>query len=69
MSLQSSTVNIRIYYWIDTSKSKVKAHHLILKSEVTVKILDELNKQGIYLPADIIEIKNYNSQAILTNKS
>jgi len=67
--LAASSVNIRIYYWIDTSKSKVKAHHLILKSEITIKILEELKNQGIYLPADLIEIKNYNDLPILTNKA
>ncbi len=66
--LAASTVNIRIYYWIETSKSKAKSLHLVLKSEVSIKILEELNKQGIYLPADIIELKNYNSQAILTKQ-
>ena len=67
--LSVSTVNIRIYYWIDTSKSKVRTHQLSRKSELTQKILDKLKKQGIYLPADIIEIKNYNDQTILTNMS
>lgn len=66
--LAASTVNIRIYYWIETSKSKAKSVHLVLKSEVSIKILEELKKQGIYLPADIIELKNYNSQAILTKQ-
>lgn len=67
--LGASAVNIKVYYWIDTSKSKVKSLHMILKSELTVKILDEMKKQGIYLPGDIIELKNYSDQAILTNKT
>ncbi|PKQ63856.1 hypothetical protein BZG02_07500 [Labilibaculum filiforme] len=66
--LGTSTVNMRILYWIDTFKSKSKAYHLQIKSQILIKIVEDLNKNGIYLPADIVEIKNYNDQIIQTNK-
>jgi small-conductance mechanosensitive channel len=66
--LATSTVNMRILYWIDTFKLKSKAHHLQIKSQILIKIVEDLNKNGIYLPADIVELKNYNNQPIQTNK-
>jgi len=62
--LAVSTVNIRALYWIDTFKSKSKAFHLIIKSQVIIKLLEELNKNNIYMPADIVEIKNYKENRI-----
>ena len=58
--MATSTVNVKVYYWIDTFKSKTKSYHLQIKSDVIVAILYKLNKLGIYLPADIFELKNYN---------
>lgn len=64
--LMSSSINIRAMYWIDTFKSNSKDFHLNLKSEITFEILEELTKQGIYFPADIVEVKNYNNQVLQT---
>lgn len=66
--LATSTVNIRVLYWIDTFSSKSKAFHLKIKSQVIITLLEALNKNNIYLPADIIEIKNYN-ESILVAKN
>lgn len=66
--LATSTVNMRILYWIDTFTLKSKAYHLQIKSQILIRIVEDLNKNGIYLPADIVEIKNYNNQIIQTNK-
>lgn len=63
-----STVNIKVLYWIDTFKSKSKAFHLIIKSKVIVAMVEELNKNNIYLPADIIEIKNYKDSLFVSTE-
>jgi small conductance mechanosensitive channel len=55
----ASTINLRVLYWIDTFKSKSRAFHLNIKSKVMIKMMENLNKNNIYLPADIVEIKNY----------
>ena len=61
-----STVNVRVLYWIDTFKSKSKAFHLKIKSQVIIKLIEELNQNNIYLPADIVEIKNYNENVLVS---
>ncbi len=66
--LATSSLIIKVYYWIDTSKSKSKAYHLKIKSKVITKILERLNELGIYLPADILEIKNYNTSEFSVGK-
>ncbi|MEL7220170.1 MAG: mechanosensitive ion channel domain-containing protein [Bacteroidota bacterium] len=60
--LRSSMVNVSIYFWVDmddpeTSGVKVKAHAI----ERTVRALSDA---GFYLPADIMEIKNYNDTSL-----
>jgi len=66
--LATSTVNIRILYWIDTFTSKSRAFHLKIKSQIIIKLLEALSNNNIYLPADIVEIKNYN-ESILVAKN
>lgn len=66
--LAASTVNLKVFYWIDTFKSKSRAYHLELKSKVILNILDELNRNEVYLPGTIIEIKNYNKQTFNNSK-
>jgi small-conductance mechanosensitive channel len=65
----ASCVNIKVYYWIDTFKSKSNAYHLIIKTQISIKIMEELNKANFYMPADIIELKNYASNAVTIKKS
>ena len=67
--LATSTVNVKVHYWIDTFKSKSKAFHLYIKSQVSIKLLEEFNKSGIYLPADIVEVKNYNDTVLVSKNN
>jgi len=67
--LAVSTVNVRVLYWIDTFKSKSKAFHLSIKSKVILKLIEEFAKNNIYLPADIIEIKNYKENDLTIKNS
>ncbi|MDA3893679.1 MAG: mechanosensitive ion channel [Salinivirgaceae bacterium] len=63
----ASSVSLKAFYWIDTFKSKSKAYHLNLKSNIMIQILEQLNKNNIYLPSEIVELKNYNNQSLKTN--
>jgi len=66
--LAVSTVNVKVLYWIDTFKSKSRAFHLQVKTKVMEKLLEEFNANNIYLPADIIEVKNYKDSVLVSNE-
>jgi small-conductance mechanosensitive channel len=53
----TSTVNLGIYYWINSDK-KTKGV-IALKNEAMAAGLEALTKAGFSLPADIIELKIY----------
>lgn len=55
----TSTVNIRVYYWINSKNFTGLLARL--RSQVLHTCLDALQAKGYNLPADIIEIKNYPS--------
>jgi len=65
--LAVSTVNVKVLYWIDTFKSKSRAFHLQVKTKVMETLLNEFNANNIYLPADIIEVKNYKESVFVSN--
>lgn len=65
--LAVSTVNVKVLYWIDTFKSKSRAFHLQVKTKVMETLLDEFNADNVYLPADIIEVKNYKESVFVSN--
>lgn len=56
-----STINIRVFFWIDTFQSRSKSYHIGIKSEVMKRVLESLTQEGFGLPADIVEIKQYKS--------
>jgi len=56
-NLNTSTMDLTVYYWIDTFNSRVPATDL--KTALMEKILTQLDKAGYYMPGDIIELKNY----------
>nr|WP_321452929.1 mechanosensitive ion channel family protein [uncultured Carboxylicivirga sp.] len=66
--LAVSTVNVKVLYWIDTFKSKSRAFHLQVKTKVMELLLEEFNSNNIYLPADIIEVKNYKDSVFVSNE-
>lgn len=55
-----STVNLKIFFWIETLEYRKQAHKI--KSEVVTNIKEALIANGLSLPADIKEIKLYGSQ-------
>ncbi|MEL6925241.1 MAG: mechanosensitive ion channel family protein, partial [Bacteroidota bacterium] len=56
-SLGSSTMNLTVYYWVDTFDDRNPA--LSVKTEVLEKVLTIMDEAGFYLPGDILELKNY----------
>ncbi|APQ17284.1 mechanosensitive ion channel family protein [Maribacter hydrothermalis] len=69
-TLATSTVNLKIYFWVDTKDFRRSA--LITRGNVIKHVKEELVKAGYYLPADIQEIKLYGKETeipIKINKS
>ncbi len=52
-----NTVNIQVYYWTDNKN--FEGSTILLKSEVMRQVLHMLVKDGFALPANIMELKNY----------
>ena len=53
----TSTVNLRVYYWINSFNYTDSL--AVLKTEVMRNVLEGLTAHGFTLPADIIELKIY----------
>jgi small-conductance mechanosensitive channel len=58
--LASSTINIRVYYWINSFN--FSGDIADLRTEVMNNILVVLLKKGFRLPSPIVEIKNYSEE-------
>ncbi|MCW8897389.1 MAG: mechanosensitive ion channel family protein [Flavobacteriales bacterium] len=57
--LTTNTINIKVLFWIDTFQSTSRTFHHSIRSHVMNDVVIELTKKGFYLPANIVEIKNY----------
>ncbi|MBL0026861.1 MAG: mechanosensitive ion channel [Saprospiraceae bacterium] len=57
--LTTSTINVRVLFWIDTFQSTSRTFHHTIRSQVMNDVVVELTRNGFYLTANIIEIKNY----------
>lgn len=58
--LATSSVNLKVYFWVDTKDFRRMA--LITKGNVIRNVKEALEKDGYYLPADIQEIKLYGGE-------
>ena len=58
----SSTINLKVMFWLDTFESTSKTYHSVIKTEVMKQVLSSLTSGGFNLPSDIIEIKQYNTK-------
>ncbi len=56
-ALATSTVNLKVYFWVDTKDFRMSA--LITKGNVVRNVKEALEDAGYYMPADIQEIKLY----------
>ena len=57
--LSTSTINLKVYFWLNTFKSSSKSYHSSIRTNVISNVLQKLIKAEISLPSDIIEIKQY----------
>lgn len=58
--LATSTVNLKVFFWVDTMDFRRMA--LITKGNVVRNVKEALEEAGYYLPADIQEIKLYGGE-------
>ncbi|MEP2059817.1 MAG: mechanosensitive ion channel family protein [Maribacter litoralis] len=58
--LATSTVNLKVFFWVDTKDFRRMA--LITKGNVVRNVKEELEEAGYYMPADIQEIKLYGGE-------
>jgi len=58
--LATSTVNLKVFFWVDTKDFRRMA--LITKGNVVRNVKEALEENGYYLPADIQEIKLYGGE-------
>ena len=58
--LATSTVNLKVYFWVETLEYRKQAAKI--RSDVVSKVKDAIVKNGMSMPADIQEIKLYGSQ-------
>ncbi len=58
--LAVSTVNLKIHFWIQTFEFGKEA--LMIKGEVVSNVKEALLKEGFSFPADIHEVKLYETQ-------
>lgn len=62
--LATNTININIQFWVDTFKSTKRSIHNNIRSQVMNDVVAALIANGFSLPANIVELKNYD----LSNK-
>ncbi|WP_320813975.1 mechanosensitive ion channel family protein [Flavobacterium sp.] len=55
----TSTINLKVYFWLDTFKSASKSYHLAIRTQVMKNALLTLTENGFSLPSSIVEIKQY----------
>ena len=55
--LATSTVNLKVFFWVDTKDFRMQA--MITKGNVVRNVKEALEDNGYYMPADIQEIKLY----------
>lgn len=61
--LAVSTVNLKVFFWVETIDYRKQA--LLIKSKVVTNVKNAVLENGISLPADITEIKLYDSETAI----
>lgn len=56
-NLGASSLGLQVFYWLDTFDKNVSG--VKIKTEAIRTTLEALTEAGIYLPGDILELKNY----------
>ena len=62
--LNSSSMNLDVFFWIDTFDKSISITKI--KNRTISRVLDALSEAGFYLPGDVIELKNYQEKELKT---
>ncbi|GJM30118.1 MAG: hypothetical protein DHS20C17_27530 [Cyclobacteriaceae bacterium] len=62
--LDSSSIALQVFYWLDTFDKSVQG--LKVKTEAIQRTLKALDQAKVYMPADIVEMKNYREDVFKT---
>lgn len=54
----TSTINIEVQYWLDTFDKSISG--LEVQTQAMQQVYEALEKAGINMPGDVVEVKNYN---------
>lgn len=63
----ASTINLDVQYWLDTFDKSFPGTEV--QSQAMRLVLENLEKEGINLPGDVIELKNYQDLPIKTGQN
>jgi len=63
----ASTINIDVQFWLDTFDKKHSATEI--RSQAMKQVLNKLEAEGINLPGDVVELKNYKDTPIQTGNN
>lgn len=58
-NLATSTININVNFWVNTFQSTRRSIHHSIRSQVMNDVVEALLANGFTLPANIVELKNY----------
>lgn len=61
--MTASTLNLDVYYWLDTFDKSISGGKVRIDAITT--ILARLEKEGFYMPGDIVELKNYQGETMV----
>ena len=64
-NLGTSTLDLRVYYWLNTFDTTVSSGKV--KTQAVQQTLTALTTAGFYLPGTIVEVKNYHGEAVAMN--
>lgn len=62
-NLNTSTLDVLVYYWLDTFNSNYSGTSI--KTTAIKRVLETLDKTGFYLPGNILELKNYSDKELV----
>lgn len=66
--LATSTINIKVQFWVDTLITIKSSAHYLIRSQLMSDVVAVLITNGFSLPASIVELKNYESTDPLSVK-
>ncbi|WP_223271833.1 mechanosensitive ion channel family protein [Algoriphagus ratkowskyi] len=62
--LSESTLNLQVVFWVNTFDRKIS--DMEVKTDAVISVLTALEKAGINMPAQVLEIKNFQGKSFKT---